>query len=130
MDMDRSQQACSNQECPDYGKVGGDNITVHSYIDKRFRCSTCKSRWSANKGTMFYNLKTKKEKVLQALSLLSERNSARGTARTLDVKEDTVLHWLKLAGQHSSEVNELLMRELNVSQIQLDELWSFVGKKR
>jgi len=130
MEIDPNQHSCPNAECPDYGKVGAGNIAIHCRADRRLRCTTCKGRFSARQGTIFYNLKTDEEKVLTAIAMLLERNSARATARILHTNEDTVLEWLAKAGQHANEVNTLLIQKLNVSQAQLDELWSFVGKKR
>jgi len=130
MEVNRNQHSCPNPECPDYGKVGAGNMRTHCSGDRRLRCATCNTRFSARQGTVFYNLKTDEEKVLTALKMLSERNSARATARTLGTNEDTVLEWLAKASQHAAEVSELLIRKLNVSQVQLDEMWSFVEKKR
>jgi hypothetical protein len=45
------------------------------------------------------------------------------------VKKDTVLRWLRRAGQHSAQVPDYLMRNLQVEQARLDELWTFVLKK-
>ncbi len=130
MEVDRDQLSCTNPDCTFYGRTGAGNICIHCQADKRYYCTVCKTRFCATAGTIFYNLKTDPEKVLMALQLISERNSARGTARILKTNEDTVLAWLKLAGDHAEEVQRLLLRDLSVSQVQLDELWSFVGKKR
>jgi transposase-like protein len=130
MEIEAVQQSCPNPECTDYGKVDAGNIRIHCSADRRLRCATCNRRFSARQGTIFYNLKTDEEKVLMALAMLAERNSARATARILGTNEDTVLEWLAKAAQHASEVSDLLVRKLKVSQAQLDEMWSFVGKKR
>ena len=130
MEVDPGQHSCPNTECPDYGKVGVGNMRIHCSKDRRLRCATCNTRFSARQGTIFYNVKTDEEKVLLALKMLSERNSARATGRTLGFKEDTILDWLKKAARHAREVSDLLITRLNVTQLQLDELWSFVGKKR
>jgi transposase-like protein len=130
MEIDPNQHSCPNPECADHGKVGAGNIAIHCRADRRLRCTTCNDRFSARQGTIFYNLKTDEEKVLTALALLAERNSARATARILGTNEDTVLEWLSKAGRHASEFNDLLITKLKVSQLQLDEMWSFVGKKR
>ena len=130
MEIDRNQLSCLNSECSEYGKFGAGNIGIHSCASKIYYCNVCKGRWSVRRNTIFYNLKTDEEKVLLALKMLSERNSARATGRTLGFKEDTILDWLKKAARHAREVSDLLITRLNVTQLQLDELWSFVGKKR
>lgn len=130
MELIREQLSCLNPECEYYGKTGAGNIGIHSRADKRYYCTACKGRWSVRQGTIFYNLNTDEEKVLLALKLLAERNSLRGVSRILDVKKDTVGEWFRRAAQHADEVSEYLIRELKVSQAQIDEMWSFVGKKR
>jgi len=43
--------------------------------------------------------------------------------------EGTVLDWLWKAGLHCERVPEYMVQELELSQVQLDELWIFVRKK-
>jgi IS1 family transposase len=54
----------------------------------------------------------------------------RATARVFGVKPDTILLWLRRAGEHCEKVSAYLMRNLHVEQVQLDELWTFVFKKQ
>ncbi len=63
-----------------------------------------------------------------ALKLLVKGMPLRGIAEVLEVKLDTVRHWLKLAAEQSERIDALLLRELKVSQIELDALWTFVKK--
>jgi uncharacterized protein YjcR len=79
-------------------------------------------------GTIFYDLRTPEEKVLLALKLLVKGMPLRGIGEVLEVKLDTVRHWLQLAAAQSEKVDALLLRELRVSQIELDALWTFVKK--
>lgn len=48
----------------------------------------------------------------------------------LGVTEETVLEWLQRAAEKAAEINEHLLRELPVTQVQLDELWSFIARKQ
>lgn len=63
-----------------------------------------------------------------ALKLLVKGMPLRGVAEVMEVKLDTVRHWLRVAAEHCEQVNALLLRELKVSQVELDALWSFVKK--
>ena len=56
--------------------------------------------------------------------------SLRGVAEVLEVKLDTVRRWLSRAAEHSEEVNRVLMRDIVVSKVELDELWTFVKKNK
>jgi hypothetical protein len=64
-----------------------------------------------------------------ALKLLVKGMPLRGIAEVLEAKLDTVRHWLKLAAEHSEKIDALLLKELKVSQVELDALWTFVKKK-
>lgn len=129
-DLDRTQYYCPNPSCDDYGKIDAGNIGIHSRADRRLYCTTCKERFSARQGTIFYNLKTDEDKVLLALKLAAERNSVRAISRILDSTQGTIDGWLARAANHANDVSDYLIRKLKLTQLQLDEFWSFVGKKR
>ena len=48
----------------------------------------------------------------------------------MGVDKDTVASWLKRAGEHCEEVTDYLLRDLKLSQVQIDEIWSFVKKQK
>ncbi|NYB52500.1 MAG: hypothetical protein HVN35_08090 [Methanobacteriaceae archaeon] len=56
--------------------------------------------------------------------------SLRGTAEVLGVKLDTVRRWLRIAAEHSEEINKVLMKDIKADKVELDELWTFVKKKQ
>lgn len=122
---------CVNRECLDYGVEGRGNIVGYGRkVVRRFRCKTCGSVFSARKGTFFYRLKTDVPVILEALQLLLEGNSMSAIARVKGVKQETVANWLKKASEHADEVNDLLVRDLHLTQVQVDELWGFIKKRR
>jgi transposase-like protein len=129
-EVDRTQYSCPNPDCPDFGKINAGNINIHSRADMRLYCTTCKERFSARQGTIFYNLKTDEEKILYVLKMAAERTSLRAISRILGPTTTSIDRWLGRAAMHVNEVNDYLKRELTVTQLQLDELWSFVEKKR
>ena len=43
--------------------------------------------------------------------------------------KDSVQRWLDRAGEHCSEVCDYMLRELNLSQGQGDELYTFIQKR-
>jgi len=55
--------------------------------------------------------------------------SLRAISRILEISLDTVRRWLARAAEQSEDVNELLLRELDISKVELDELLTFVGKR-
>jgi transposase-like protein len=128
-------EACPNPKCSLYGKAGKDNIvsngtikTVHGGKRRKFLCKVCGHSFCSRSGTIFYDLRTSEEKVMLALKLLVKGMPLRGVAEVLEVKLDTVRHWLSIAAAQSEKVNELLLKELKVSQVEMDALWTFVKK--
>jgi transposase-like protein len=128
--MDPTQQYCDNDECPDRGKISQGNIKVYSYQERRYYCISCGRTFSASRDQIFYRLHTPRQDFIEAVGLLAERCSLRGIARVKGVKPDTVLHWLDLAGQQATTVSHELIRHLHLTQVQIDELWTFVKKSR
>jgi IS1 family transposase len=130
---------CIVQGCRGYGKFGshpdhwivgaGLYHTIHNGSLQMYQCQWCKKRFSETQGTAFFDLKTPTKTVCQALTALSEGVSLRGTARIVGEKPETILLWLRRAGQHSQQVSDYLLKNLHVSQAQMDELWTFVRKK-
>jgi hypothetical protein len=68
--------------------------------------------------------------VIEALALLGERNSLRAVARLTHHSPNRILHWLDLAGRHAAAVSAALIRNLHLTQAQIDELWTFVKKNK
>ena len=67
--------------------------------------------------------------VCIALNELAEGLGVRAVARTHNGEPETVLAWLRKAGEHCARLSECMMQDLRLSQVQLDELWTFVRKK-
>jgi IS1 family transposase len=134
-----AHKCCPRQKCKAYGKFGDDPLhdivgdgtytTAHGEKRQMYKCNVCEQPFSETAGTPFFGLKTPTKTVCIALQELAEGLGIRAVARIRGVKPDTVLEWLKRAGQHCQELSECMMQDLNMTQVQLDELWTFVHKK-
>ncbi len=134
-----AHRCCPNEECRAYGRFGDDPLhdivgygtytTSHGEVRQLYLCHVCQRPFSETAGTPFFDLKTPTQTVCIALQELAEGLGIRAVARIHGVKPDVVLEWLKKAGQHCQLLSECLMRDLHVTQVQLDELWTFVRKK-
>ena len=60
---------------------------------------------------------------------LAEGVGVAATARIQKVDKKTVLLVLAKAGEHAIKVNRSLLNNVEVTECQLDEMWSFIGKK-
>jgi len=134
MNKDVSDLCCVNSQCADYGKRGAGNLSwrkVYGHDKSRFvRCRTCKMEFSERKGTAFFRVHIPAEKAVAILKHVGDGCGIRQTGRMLDVSKDTVTSILKRAGRHAENVHNERARDLEVNEVQFDEKWSFVGKKR
>ncbi len=98
---------------------------------QRFKCQQCGKRFSEPQEKPFgADVRLPREKVVMILHCLVEGNSVRSTARLCDVEKRTVLNLLTLAGENCERFLRERVRNVSVSELQLDEVWTFVGKKQ
>ena len=126
----KSKQFCDTPSCSYYQKVGGNNIKIHSRKQNQVYCNECNTRFVVTKGTVFYCLKTPIKKVVSVLMLLCRGMGVNHTCREEQVTADTIQSWLKKASQHVEELTNYLQKEMNLDQVQIDEFWSFIRKKK
>ena len=126
--MQSKQKCCHHPNCSDVGKINQGNIKAFSYQEHRYYCTTCRTTFSASRNTVFYKLRTPPQDFIEAVGLLAERCSLRAIARIKQTKLHTVSHWLEIAGQQAATVSHKLIQNLHLTQVQIDELWTFVKK--
>lgn len=128
--------ACPNTCCADYGEIKKGNIVgngtykTQNGLVHKFICRTCSKSFTSRSNTILYDLRTDEEIVFLALKMILKGLSLRGTAEILGVKLDTVRRWLRIAAEHSEEINKVLLKDIKVDKVELDELWTFVKKKQ
>jgi transposase-like protein len=94
-----------------------------------FCCHTCETQFSETRETIFFDLRTAEDKVMMALKMLLVRVDLSGICFVLGVTEETILTWLRRAAHQAEVINQHLLRELPVTQVQLDEMWNFITRK-
>jgi IS1 family transposase/transposase-like protein len=128
-------QPCPNPDCSHYRLINRGNISaISTYMTQSgkrriFRCSKCERPFSETRDTVFFDLRSPEEKVLMALKMLLVKVALSDIGFVLGVTEETVLEWLRRAAQKAHEINVHLLRDLPVTQVQLDEMWSFIRRK-
>ena len=70
------------------------------------------------------------EKQIQAIAALTEGCSIRATQRLTGIHRDTIMRLGVSVGHGCEKLHDSLMRGLNVPILELDEIWSYVGKKQ
>lgn len=133
--LDTSLYFCPNEACTHYGNVGSDNQIIGAgrygkHQAQLLKCKVCGHSFSERRGTPLFKMKADEETFYRAIGCLVEGNGVRETGRILELDKDTVSAWLEKASQHTEAVSRYLMVKLHFEEVQLDEFWSFVKKKR
>ena len=126
---------CPNEDCKDYGLRNRGNITFRGKYGKNktkdlLYCRTCGKRFASTRATAFFGLHLSDEKIEQIIHHAAEGVGVRSTARLLDINKDTVNRVILRAGEHCELVLSSLLQSLKLKETQLDELWSFVKKRK
>src|SRR5712671_4425786 len=128
-------QPCPNPACTHYRRLQQGNVSaIATYLTpsgtrRLFRCHTCETPFSETRETVFFDLRTSEEKVMMALKMLLVRVDLTGISFVLGVTEETVLAWLRRVAHQAEAINQHLLRNLPVTQVQLDEMWNFIARK-
>jgi IS1 family transposase len=72
----------------------------------------------------------KTEQKAQVVSLLCEGNSIRSIERVTGIHRDTIMRLGVRVGTACGKIQDEKMRGLNCAQIEVDEIWGFIGAKR
>jgi len=128
-------EPCPNPDCASYRRLNRGNVSaISTYLTQSgkrriFRCTDCERTFSETRDTVFFDLRTSEEKVMMALKMLLVTVGLSDIGFVLGVTEETVLRWLERAAQKAHEMNAHLLRDLPVTEVQLDEMWSFIRRK-
>lgn len=121
--MNPHQQFCPNVKCHASGKVGQGTIVVHSWKERRYKCTCCKRTFSERTGTAVFGIKKPISLFVQVTTLLAHGCPLQAIVATFELDERTVADWQQKAGTHCQQVHEhLLQQPLNLEQVQADEL--------
>lgn len=133
MDVDCSEFFCPHPDCPDRGLRGKGNIRPKEQYGQNetwlLWCRTCHRTFSERRDTPLFGSKLPEEKFVAVLRHLCDGGGIRETARTVGVARRTVERMVQLAGEHAREFNREKLRDLGLSQVQVDELYTYVKKR-
>jgi len=97
---------------------------------QRYCCRTCQTYFGDTQATPMYGLKTSAAEVAQALLIVMRRGSLRAAEEITGHTYETISGWLKRAAAHAEALTQVLAGDLHLSQVEIDEFWSFVQKKK
>ncbi len=95
-----------------------------------YRCLKCGQRFSGRHDSVFAGFHTDEQTIYRVLKALAEGNGIRACGRIFDIDKKTVVLILETAARHCKEVSEHLIENYHMDECQLDELWSFVKKRK
>ena len=134
--IDLKEYFCPNVDCRHYGLRNQGNLvksgTYRVKGEKRqmLHCNVCKSRFSETRNTVFFQSHYSSATIRSIINCAAEGNGVRATARMLELSKDGVNKVVLKAGEHSRIVLSSLLSSLHLEECQLDELWTFVQKKK
>jgi IS1 family transposase len=130
--MDLTTCYCRNRRCDRYGLAGSPAQLVRAgwrHGAPRWECVPCRHRFSARAGTAYAGIRSPELVFRNGVRQLAEGASIRATARNIESDKDTVAQWLPRVGRHCQWLFDYFLRDLHLTECQLDELWTFVYKK-
>src|SRR6266480_1452164 len=131
MNKQKSKEQASVPACPNPNCREAHVVRNGSHRGRqRYCCRSCQTYFGETQGTPMYDLKTPAAEVAQALLVVMRRGSLRAAEEITGHKYETISAWLKRAAAHAEALTQILASDLHLSQVEIDEFWSFVQKKR
>lgn len=85
--------------------------------------------WCMIKSHALLSPSTPEDEINDTLALVAEGDRINGLVRAKGHKEDTIIDWIRKAGQHAEAIEEVLLSEYWLTRGQIDGLWAYVGNK-
>lgn len=121
---------CPDASCSHHGWVGLGNVIANGHPNgsrwRQLHCTVCKGFFMETEGTIFYRSPLPSKALCQIIQGLAEGWNLHSVARVFKVDPDTVKGCLVRAAEHAQAVSGYLIRNLHLSQVQVDELWALV----
>src|SRR5215813_9974384 len=125
---------CPTKTCPYYGWTGRGNIHANGHPGggpwRQFHCSVCETYFLETHGTLFYGKTHAAEGIVRVVAVLAEGLGRRAVARVFALDPNTVLAWSGEAAAQLKAFSRFLLREVQVRQVQLDELFAVLSEER
>ena len=111
---------CQSQ-CKRFGK--------HRNGLQRYRCNQCQKTYTEDHQRPLDEMRLPLDRAESILRLLLEGMSVRSAERVTGVHRDTILRLLVLAGERCQRLMVEKIKNLDVRDVEVDEIWGYVFKK-
>ena len=122
---------CPQATCAYYGRVDWGNIRANGHPNgRRWRqlvCLSCKRHVLETHGTPLHGKPVDPDKLVWAIAALAEGLGIRAVARVFETDPNTVLRWLVEAADHLEAFSRHFLRDVDVAQVQMDELFALLS---
>ncbi len=96
--------------------------------NQRYKCATCGATFVEESGPLG-NMRVDMKTATMALSLMLEGMSIRSVQRLTGLCRQTLADLILLVGENCQRLLADKVKNVEVNDVQLDEIWSFVGMK-
>ena len=83
--------------------------------------------FGATHGTPLYRRRTPVDEIARTLLIVLRHGRLSAAEEITGHKYETIGEWLRRAGEHAKELTEVLARDLELDEVEVDAFWSFVG---
>jgi len=129
--VDTAQHFCPNANCDYRGWVDWGNISANGHPSggpwRQLYCSACERYFLETHGTPFHGKRVAPDLLVWAVGALAEGLGIRAVARVFVVDPNTVLAWLLEVADHLKAFSQYVLRDVRVTQVQLDELYALLS---
>ncbi|MCD6211759.1 MAG: IS1 family transposase [Sulfurovum sp.] len=103
---------------------------ILQFVASMERIKTVSCFTAARVASALFGLHLSAETIQQIIHHAAEGVGVRATARLLGLDKDTVNRVILRAGEHCAHVLSGLLISLKLTEVQLDELWTFIKKRK
>jgi IS1 family transposase len=129
--VDTSRHFCPDPDCRYGGWLGLGNISANGHPNggpwRQLRCSRCGGYFLETHGTVLHGKRVAPDLLVWAVGALAEGLGIRAVARIFEVDPNTALQWVAEASAHAAAFSQYFLRDVRVSQVQLDELFALLS---
>jgi IS1 family transposase len=129
--IDSRKQFCPDLDCSYYGWLGRGNIRANGHpggtLWRQFQCVSCLGSFHQLHGTPLHGKHVSTDKLVWAVGALAEGLGIRAVARVFGGDPNTVLAWLVDVAEHATAFSQYFLRDVHVTQVQLDELFALLS---
>jgi hypothetical protein len=93
----------------------------------RFSCADCGKSFGQTFGTPLYRLRTPVSEIARALLIVMRRGSLTAAEEITGHKWETIREWLVRANAQAEALTEVLVKDLELDEVEVDAFWSFVA---